>query len=325
MKIPKVKYVPFKSKRHFGIELEVNQKIHARELVKIVSATDPDRPVIQSAHYEQDYDNDYWHIKFDRSCGDVADQGGWEVASYKAGGYKDVEMMGKVADAMKSAGAVVNDECGFHIHAETADFKHHMMATLVAHWLKIEPVILEMLPKHRRNNKYAKPLTKRFDFSNKIFMHWERFWETVRPQRYDNPNRRVSLNLCNYAQWHPNRKTIELRLPEGTVDGKDVKNWVRFFIHFVDSTKKKEFPTDFSPANLYDTMKIVGLHNEEPFYLLSKGLRETKIWIAKRILEFSSKKELRKEAEIFLNTLQKTEQKTEKNLDYDKLKKFLLG
>lgn len=306
MKIPEVRYIKFKSTRNFGIELEVNERINANELVRCVSSADPDRPVIQSAHYQQDYDNDYWHVKFDRSCGDVKDRGGWEVASYKASGYKDIEKMSKIAEAMKAAGAVTNNECGFHIHAEIADFKHDQAAALVAYWMKIEPVVLEILPKHRKNNKYAKPLTKKFEGSVDKLYNAKQFWEIVRPQRFDNPNRRVALNMCNYAQWVPNRKTVELRLPEGTLDGKEVKNWIRFFLCFVDFVRKKEFPGTVEPANLYETMKIIGLHNENPFFILSKAMRDTKMWLMRRILLYSTKKKLREEAETFLNALEVT-------------------
>jgi hypothetical protein len=303
MKIPQVKYVAFRSKRNFGIELEVNQKVAPQELVRVVSTADPDRPVIQSNHYEQDYDNEYWHVKFDRSCGDIRDQGGWEVASYKAKGYKDVENMGRVADALMKAGAKVNDECGFHIHAEIADFKPNDAAIMAAYWMKIEPVVLEMLPKHRKNNKYAKPMSKKFEGDPSKTYTWDRFWEMVSPKRFDHPNRRVALNLCNYCQMTPNRRTVELRLPEGTVDSKEIKNWIRFFVNFIDVVKKKEFPGSVESVNLYDMMNIVGLHNEDPFYILSKGLRDTKMWVANRIIKFSAKRKLKEEAEKFLNAL----------------------
>lgn len=306
MRIPSVRYVAFRSKRNFGIELEFNQKVGLKELVKVVSATDPERPVLQSTHYQQDYDNDFWHVKFDRSCGDVRDQGGWEVASYKANGYEDVANMGRVTDALKRAGVRVNDECGFHIHAEIADFKRNHAATMTALWMRIEDTVLEILPKHRRGNKYAVPMTKKYPLTADKLYNWEYFWAVVCPQRFDHPNRRVALNLCNYAQSVPGRRTVELRLPEGTAESKDVMNWIRFFIHFVDSSKKQEFPTTLDPVGLYDTFKLAGLHGDDPFLILSKGLRDTKMWFANRILQFSSKKKLRDEASDFLNMLEET-------------------
>lgn len=298
---PQVRYVRFKSKRHFGIELEVNERVQPTVLVKAVSSVDPDHSVAHSSSYQQDYGNTYWHVKFDRSCSDMKDVGGWEIASYKASGYKDVELMGKVAQALKSAGATVNNNCGFHIHVEVADFKTEQIISLAAHWLIIEGIILEMLPRHRRNHKYAKPMSTFFamDF-NKTYTP-AKFWGMVCPSGTSNEYRRVALNLCNFTHGSRARKTVELRLPEGTVDSKEVKNWIRFFVHFVDVVKKKPFPPSVKEATLYEAMKIVGLHGEDPFLILSKGLRETKMWFMDRILLHSSKTRIREEAKKFLN------------------------
>jgi hypothetical protein len=179
--------------------------------------------------------------------------------------------VGSVADALRIGGAKVNDSCGFHIHAEIADFKHNMAATLAAYWLKIESVILEILPKHRKNNTYAKPMAKIFDYPLNKHYTWEEFWVRVRPQGLDNASRRVALNLCNYCHWHANRRTVELRLPEGTLEGKEVKNWIRFFLTFVDNVRKMPFPESLEQVGVYDAMKIIGLHGENPFLILSKG------------------------------------------------------
>lgn len=331
MEIPKVKYVKFNSKRNFGIELEMNNAVQARQLVKVVAATDPNHPVIMSDHYQQDYGNGYWHVKFDRSCGDVEGQGGWEVASYKASGYKDVDNMGEVTDALKVAGVVTNNNCGFHIHAEIADFTAAHAASLVAYWLKIEPVVCEMLPKHRRGNKYCRLLTKQFAGEIAKSHGAREFWELVRPRAYDHQNRRVSLNMCNYAHNIPNRRTAELRLPECSMSGKDVKNWIRFYLMFVESAKQAQFPGNATPVGLVDAMRIVGFHGASPFLILSRGLREAKIWMCRRILTYSTKESLRNEATTFLNTLEvkankKPEQKKQKVAGTpDKQKSHLQG
>lgn len=298
MGIPKVKYVNFASKRSFGIELEVNQKVSSADLVKIVLAADPKHKVMHSTTYVQDYNNNYWHVKFDRSCGDIKDQGGWEIASYKASGYKDIINMGKVTDALKKAGVVVNDNCGFHIHAGIPDLNTNKLTSLLAHWVKIEPIIIESLPKHRKNNKYCRLLSSKYDYS---IVSQKMFWDLVRPRNFDNADRRVSLNICGYVQG--NRETIELRLPECSLSGSDVKNWIRFFVHFVDSVIDKTMPINFDPVDLFGTMKIVGLHNEDPFFILSKALRETKLWFMKRIIDYSTKKKTKLDAIKFINTI----------------------
>src|SRR5579859_7521130 len=214
MKIPKVLYVQFKSKRNFGVEIEVNNRVGAQQLVKIVASVDPNRAVLQSNTYAQDYNNDHWHVKFDRSCGDIANQGGWEIASYKARGYKDINKIEEVVNALKNGGAAINDDCGIHVHAEISDFRHIQAASLVAYWMQIEPVICEMLPKHRRNNRYCKPMSKAYALRGRTYTV-EHFWDFLRPRSNDNQYRRVALNMCNYALSVPGRRTAELRLPEG--------------------------------------------------------------------------------------------------------------
>lgn len=296
-------FVNFHSRRKFGIELEFNQKITPANLVKIVKETDPKRPVEYSGHYTQDYSNSYWHVKFDRSCGDIKDQGGWEVASYVGKNYKDIECMELVTNALKGIGAEVNSDCGLHIHAEAADFNEDQMGVLVAYWLKMEPVILEMVPKHRRNYKYCKPLTKKINTTTK-FDNASNFWAKVRPQGMGNTERRVTLNLCNYANHVNGKSTIELRLPEGTNEGNEVKNWLKFYLCLVDSLKRREMPKDLTPFGLKETLEFAGLHGESPFLILSVGLRATKMWFLKRILKYSEKPKLRMEAARLLENMQ---------------------
>jgi hypothetical protein len=301
MKIPEVKYVKFKSKRNFGIELEMTNRVPRKELAKAVGTVDKEREIRQSSTYDQDYSPNYWHVKFDRLV--EGGEGGWEVSSYKGNGYKDLSKMSNVATALKEAGAVVNDDCGYHIHAEVADYGTQQLATLVANWMRIEPIICEMLPKHRRNHKYCKLLTTKIKYDESRKYTPVQFWDLVRPRNFDRADRRVSLNLCNVAGGVHDRLTVELRMPEGTLDNKDVKNWARFFIHFVDVNKTKSFPDEIKPCNVYEAMMVAGLHSEKPFFLLSAGLRETKIWVMSRILRYATKKRTKEEAEMFLNAL----------------------
>jgi hypothetical protein len=185
-------------------------------------------------------------------------------------------------------------------------------------------VILEILPKHRKNNTYAKPMAKIFDYPLNKHYTWEEFWVRVRPQGLDNASRRVALNLCNYCHWHANRRTVELRLPEGTLEGKEVKNWIRFFLTFVDNVRKMPFPESLEQVGVYDAMKIIGLHGENPFLILSKGMRDTKMWFMKRILTYSSKKKFRDEASKFLNALEvNSTEEVSGDEDIDNLKRVL--
>lgn len=293
--LPSVKYLKFETKRRFGVELEFGNKVKSSQICKIISDVDKDHHTQFSETYQQDYNNDYWHVKFDRSCGDVEGVGGWEVASYVAKGYKDVDNIGRVTRALCDAGVNVNDNCGVHVHVEVKDFKTQEMAILVSRWIMMENIILEMLPKSRKNNKYCRPLTKKFNLAKNIDV--EKFWETVRPKTFGPADRRTALNLCNYSGAGGNRNTIEFRLPEGTSNYHDVKNWVRFFLNFVDCSKGSLY--NGVVADDYNLKRMfcdIGLQGRSSFFILSKSLNQLKRWIIDRIRVYATNKQLIDEA-----------------------------
>lgn len=303
-----VQYVKFATKRCFGVEVEVNRKLTIQKLTEVVGTADAKHRVHSSTSYAQDYSNNYWHVKFDRSCGTTPaaghqQEGGWEIASYKASGAKDLLKIEKVIKAVNDAGAEVNNNCGFHIHVEIADFSTEQASTLIAYWMKIEKMVCEILPKHRRNNIYSRLLTDKFrvNTSPKVYNPTS-LWMLVRPPSFDNEHRRVSLNIANFALQAHNRRTVELRLPEGTTNSKDVKNWIRLFTHFVESCKYRNFPDSLSAViDLRECATILGLYNDNPFFLLSKGLYETKNWFFRRALKLAVSKRIQNEASEYLN------------------------
>lgn len=293
-----VKYVKFGEKRPFGVELEVNRAVTQIDLERAVRTADPKREVAVSNHYEQDFQNTYWHVKFDRSCGDVTNEGGWEIASYVAkNGYKDVINVGNVVESVQKAGAQVNRKCALHIHADVRDFAPNQMAILVAHWMKIERLVAEMVPSYRRDNKYCRFLNDRYPVSQTAEYTPEEFWHIVRPRNLEaTGDRRSALNVVNYVKYGNDRKTAELRLPECLLDKREVKNWIRFFLHFVDTTYFRPFPKTVNPVKLTEALEIMGLHGEQPFPLLSKGLWETKVWVLERLVRHSTDKLLVRQA-----------------------------
>lgn len=303
----------FCSKRRFGIELEFNRNLGPLALVDAIKSSDPKHNTHYSEVYQQDYSNNYWHVKFDRSCGDIKNEGGWEVASYVGKGYKDIDNIVSVSKSLKNAGAKVNNDCGFHIHAEVSDFTHDKMAILVAYWIKIESIMLEMVPSHRRNNKYCKPISKKYQ-SKKLTTPIN-FWSVVRTVNSDNVSRRVTLNLCNYSTQVYGKSTIEFRLPEGTNDEIEIKNWLRFYLFTIESLKKKEnLPENLNSVSLEEMLEIIGLHGKDPFVILSPGLLATKIWILNRIKKYSSNYKLIKQSIDLLSVI------TDKKHDSDLIK-----
>lgn len=241
--------------RRFGVELEVNAgltpgaKNDLEAIRKIVAGADQAHDVRISNKYIQDYANPHWHVKFDRSCKNSAYNYGWEVASYVATGRADLDVIRKVTGELRAAGLSANRRCSVHVHAEIADHTADDVSRLLARWLQIESVLVEAVPEHRTTGMYSKPLAYRHRdwFSpSAIYEPWDFFLRTAPkpyPQHYTGwrpRDRRTALNITNYMKgvYQPEdlkvRRTVELRLPEGSLDPDTVANWVILFLRFVD-------------------------------------------------------------------------------------------
>lgn len=289
----------FSSKRPFGIELEVSNTVSQNNIANcIIPFT---KRHVEVTAYAQSYNNKYWHVKTDSSCGPLGKpyDTGFEIASFKASGHKDLKEIGLVADSLVNGGVVVNNNCGYHIHVEVKDFTPEQMGILVARWVKIEHVLANMVPVRRVGNKHCRMISKTRKYRSAHEYSAKDFWELMRPNNLatnDNNQRKFTLNLVNFAYalyceqvgGGTFRKTVELRLPEGTLNSDDIKNWVRLFVLFVDTAKNvTKMPKNLKAImTLGDFMRVLGLgKNNIPF---SSALKNTRIWIMERIKTFGT-------------------------------------
>jgi hypothetical protein len=183
--------------------------------------------------------------------------------------------------------------CGFHIHADGADLSEEQVGTITAYWLKIESIFGMSLPSRRRSNDFCRNLRSRAVWPVSLGKRYtaRELWDTIKPEdlsSWDNPGRRATLNLVNYARgvWFPQfqRKTLELRWPEEHLQGRDVENWIRLFLHFIETAKDRPMPSDLNSANLEEMLGYLGLHHEgKTFCVLSKELMEVKTWFLERL------------------------------------------
>jgi len=301
MTAKQIKYKKFDSQRRFGVELEVGNEVKKKQVqAAIKSVSDLD---VYASGYALSNNNRFWHVKDDASCGKRGRSGpkGVEIASFIARGINDINHITQVAKRLQEIGCQVNQYCGLHIHAEAIDLSVEQMASVVAHWIKIEHIVSLSLPDARLNNHYCQYVfdpDSLFTIKNQnVVMRHKRykaqdFWETVRPENtsfYNNPDRRINLNLVNFARAKQAqtlaRGTLELRWPEGTLDPLDIRCWVRLFLHFIETCKNRPMPKDLLSCDLRGALKLMGLHHEDKnFVVLSRGLHETKTWFLNRIL-----------------------------------------
>lgn len=307
-----ISYRKFDSQRKFGVEMEMNKAVSKKKLGKLLENISSHRVLVTP--YSLSTNNNYWHIKDDATCGDYGT--GIEIASFIAQGYKDLDHISSIADLLETIGCRTNNYCGLHIHADASDLKEEQVGVLLGYWFKIENVIAAALPKHRRNNEYCKPLSRLrgilTDDIAKIQWSGRDLWYLYKPENphvyYGNDNRRVNFNLVNYARAvhlkKKVRKTLELRWPEGTLSGLNIRGWVRLFLGFIDNCKDKEMPKNLFPCDIEEAISLLGFsHNGNTFNILSEGLYETKEWFMERIIKNSPQTQFASQAKYILQKM----------------------
>lgn len=293
-----VEYLSFRSKRQFGVEIEVNRQLSSASLSGLVST------VVGRGHCYVDgwgytCGNRDWIVKPDSSCGDQGDKnvdgGGFEVVSAVGKGVKHLQQIADVTDALKEGKAKINKYCGLHCQVEIEDFSSTQAATLLAHWCRIEPFFSHTVPLHRTKSKHC-----RLHTTSKAFITARRarirfasdFWSYMKLKQLGASAKRNTMTLVNYQRsrstsgewdWF-HRPTAELRYPDGSLESYDVKNWVRLFIHFVETCAKRDFPSSLAPVRtISQFLGVLGLNAENDITVLSPGLFETKCWLLHRI------------------------------------------
>jgi len=297
-----VKYAAFQTKRRFGVEIEINRHLNQQRLVNIVNDAVGDK-LCEQTGWGYSCNNTRWIVKPDSSCGDLGDRekdgGGYEIASAVGSTSKHINKIEAVVDALKQSKAEVNPFCGLHVQVEIRDFSDQQAATLLAYWCRIERIIGHAVPKHRIQNLHCKfhTLNKKLWPSAELTTNAKDFWHIMKlKSSLGAPAKRNTMTLINYQrtkshsyEWDLfDRPTVELRLPESSLDSYDVKNWARLFVHFVETCANKEFPKTLQLAKFDEMLEILGLRDSQSqSSILSPGLFETKCWLLHRFQKYA--------------------------------------
>ena len=274
-----VKYKKFISQRRFGVELETSNtltKAKVRTVLKGLSSHGS-----FATKYSLSGESNSWHVKDDATCGPAGRLGpkGVEIASFVAKGMTDLQHIGEIADGLCRAGSEINENCGLHVHAEAVDLSSDQIGIILAHWIKMEPILSLSMPISRWNNPYCRMTLDGRKIDKNATWSSHELWTLLR----------VNLNLVNYARAEffktDHRKTLELRWPEGTLYSRDVKCWVRLFLNFIDTCKDRPMPKNLLRADLDETLTFLGLNHNQDFIIFSEGLHDTKTWFLERIIE----------------------------------------
>lgn len=268
----KVNVIQWNKTRRFGVEFEFNvfnRTIReSQRALRDAILSVGQRVEIRS--WERTVNNwGVWVIKTDSSCG-------IEAVTPPLSGPNDLKMVGEVIKKFNEIGAKFDNRCGLHVHLSLEDFEFQQMCILLMYWIKIETVIMNAHPEHRRKNQYCKPL-------NEYIGNWQ-------VNQYYSPEEvyqafytcRGALNT-NY--WE-SRKILEWRMGEMTLDPEDIKNRVRFLIWFTDIAKILGPPENLNWFTTKQTMFHLGLLPSEADGIkkvFSPAIQSMKKWILTRL------------------------------------------
>jgi hypothetical protein len=171
------------------------------------------------------------------------------------------------------------------------DLSLRQLATVIAYYIKCEPVFFDAVPAHRKNNRYCQPIGMTDMFTHDYYMDPGEMIDRVSHVKYYSINAYQFMRGGGFTADNPNKKTLEFRIIENgaCLDAFATKNWVRLFLHFVDVVKQKSLPRRYREGDPWSS--LLWLNPKEVFALLkfdrplSPGLTQVRNWFADRLTQ----------------------------------------
>lgn len=153
-----------------------------------------------------------------------------EVVSPVLAGSAGLAEARRVCDALQAAGIYANQTCGLHVHVGAGDLSLATLANVVARYIRFQGDILAMLPRGRRDSRYAYPMRGDYPYTSRLTRAGvSREWIARDAGAWD---RYYAVNLASLAR----HGTIEFRQHSGSVNGETITRWVAFVIAFVEAS-----------------------------------------------------------------------------------------
>lgn len=284
--------------RRFGIELEVNTltgiikrpdsdlreiPVGADYVANLVHKSTRERVELQG--WDHIHNNKCWIVKPDMSCG-------IEINSPILKGWTGLEKILKVIDTLRDAGINADRRCSLHVHVNIADLEPVQLASVIAHYIKCEHVLFDAIPPYRKNNRYCQLLGLTDLFYHDFPMEPMEIIHCVSGVKYYSLNAYHFIRGGGFSDDNQRKKTLEFRIAEGLacIDSLLAKNWIRFFLHFVEMTKNRPLPRQYRSGDPWSS--LLWLNPSEVFSLLkfdqdeiTPGIRQIRDWFTLRIAE----------------------------------------
>lgn len=267
----------FQPKRTFGAELEFNSDLPQSKYKELLTSIGEEATITSYRHNNVD---NLWFCKTDASCGR-------EVASKVLGSFdsinkciRDLKLLEQVHTLFIQHGAKVSNSCGGHVHVLLKDFNDNQYHRFLKYYIKMEKMMYDMLPSRRKTSSYC--AAKSMNFGTKRDYSLSDLRQVFQG--------RNGLNLRRSFEDRQG-ETVEFRMAEGFGDPRDLKNWVRFLLYFLEVVKVAPEPEDLSWFWVDEALDFLGLLNKggsEEFIVLSPCLSELREWILERHMAYAS-------------------------------------
>jgi hypothetical protein len=159
--------------------------------------------------------NTVWGAKNDCSVN------GKEFFSTILHGNAGLDAVNNIANVARRNGWGVDDNCGLHVHFDMRDESTDSMKAIGLAYLLTANVWEQFIEEERRDNHYCGP--NNTDISELFGVTDFRYWAGSQ-SRYC---------WINFAAYY-NHTTFEVRSHQGTLNGKEICNWVRAHAIFMD-------------------------------------------------------------------------------------------
>ena len=229
----------------FGIEIECI--LSASDAVRALSQIEGINAGDQVCGYHDPRTRDFskWRVERDSSVVGTRAQNyesGCEIVSPILDTETDgFEQIAKVVQALKTAGAQLNANCGLHVHLDARHVNITWMKNIIRRYSDNRTTIDTFMPPSRRcggrQSNYCSPMS-RFVNSH-YFTSPNNIGDLI-----SSSSRTYAVNITNHARLG----TIEFRQHSGSLNAEKIQNWVTFLVAFMKASKPAERTVDSVPA-----------------------------------------------------------------------------
>lgn len=211
---------PSSEGRRWGLEVETHSNLDINSIVERMRERSLSVTVDTGRYFKSD--GNHWDVKRDGSCGfEFASP----ILSGESGIFDAKIAVEKIREICPNA---TNSKCGIHVTIDVSDHNTKDLRRLCVGYLRAQEHFYRMCNESRQNNQYCK--------RNSSHRIEELLTATSTEQVLrcmDGSNRYQGLNMTRFQSLN----VIEFRMLESTVAIRQVGEWIRTCVGFVDGLK----------------------------------------------------------------------------------------